>query len=141
MTNTYHRPGVPAEVRSLQSGCKLTFFLGRVAKNSGPNPRSFPENNADYPPRWAQKHVFTPNFRLRTVTTGSGLLTFDCSLLTFHLLTEIYPMVPSSPSVREGVSDYTSTPLRWTPLTSARATACPDTEPSQFVFCIKRENK
>ena len=78
-----------------------------------------------YYPLWgknlALKHVFTPNFCLHTVTTGSGLLTFDCPLLTFHLLTEIYPMVPFPPSLGAVVSDYTSTPLRWTPLTRADA--------------------
>ena len=71
-----------------------------MAKNSGPNPRSFPENDTWLPPRRARKHVFTPAFRLHTVVAGSGLLTFDNSLLTFHLLTDIYPMVPFPPSHR-----------------------------------------
>ena len=78
-----------------------------------------------YYPLWGQnlapKHVFTPNFRLHTVTTGSGFRTFRNSFRTFHLLTEIYPLVPFPPSLSAVVSDYTSTPLRWTPLTRADA--------------------
>ena len=33
---------VAAEVRGLQLMCKLTFLPGGMAKNSAPNPRSFP---------------------------------------------------------------------------------------------------
>ena len=92
-----------------------------MAKNSGPNPRSFPENNTDYPPRMARKHVFTPTFCLHTVTTGSDFRNFGNSLRNFHLLIEICPLVPFPPSLGAMVSDYTSTPLRWTPLTRVRA--------------------
>ena len=40
----------------------------------------------------------------------------------FHVLIEIYPLVPSPPSLGEGFSDYTRTSLdlRWGPVTSAR---------------------
>lgn len=41
-------------------------------------------------------------------------------VVPFHLLIEIYPLVPFPPTVVEGFSDYTRTCLRWTPLTVAR---------------------
>ena len=70
----------------------------------------------DYPPgRRARKHVFTPAFRLHTVVAGSDLRNFGNSLRNFHLLTEIYPLVPFPPSVHEGFSDYRRTSLRWGP--------------------------
>ena len=95
-----------------------------MAKNSGPNPRSFPKNNYLLPPGGRilpPNQVFTPIFRLHTVTTGSGDRPFGCFLRPFHLLIEIYPMVPFPPSVRLGVSDVRADVLRWGPVTSARA--------------------
>ena len=68
----------------------------------------------------ARNYVFTPTFCLHTVTTGSGDMPFGYFLMTFHVLIEIYPLVPFPPSVRERVSDYTRTSLQWTPLTVAR---------------------
>ena len=114
----------PAEVRGLQLTCNLAFFWAGwqkiVAQIRGVFRKIF-----IYYPLWEQnlapKHVFTPILCLHTVTTDSSLRFYGYLLRFFHLLTEIYPMVPFPPSVREGVSDYTSTPLRWTPLTSARA--------------------
>ena len=41
-------------------------------------------------------------------------------LLYCTVLIEICPLVPFSSSVRNGFSDYTPTPLRWKPVTSAR---------------------
>ena len=70
---------------------------------------------------WPQNRLFTPFFCIHTITAARGLRCFARLLRCFHLLTEIYPMVPFPPSVREGVSDYTSTSLRWMPMTSARA--------------------
>ena len=69
-----------------------------------------------YPPggrNLASKHLFTPIFRLHAVTAGSGYRDFGYFLRDFHVLIEIYPLVPFPPSVREGVSDYTRAPLRW----------------------------
>ena len=54
------------------------------------------------------KCIFTPLSRLHTVTTGSGEGPFGYSLRPFHVLIEIYPVVPFPPSVREGVSDVTA---------------------------------
>ena len=72
----------------------MNFCLGRMAKNSGPNPRSFPENNTDHPPGRAQKHIFTPVFRLHTVTTSSGVTDYGYFFMDYHVLTESYPLVP-----------------------------------------------
>ena len=52
---------------------------------------------------------------------------FGYFLRAFHLLTEIYPLVPFPPSVREGFSDYTRTSLRRGPVT--RALACAQERP------------
>ena len=98
-------------------------FCGGMPKNSGPNPRSFPKNNYQLPPRGqivAPKHIFTPIFRLHTVTTGFGDRPFGYFLRPFHVFTEIYPLVPFPSSVREGVSDVTADVLRWGAMTSAR---------------------
>ena len=46
-----------------------------------------------YPPGgqiFAQNQLFTPIFRLHTVTTGSGYQPFGYFLQPFHLLIEIY---------------------------------------------------
>ena len=96
-------PHAPAEVRGLQLTCNLAFFWAGwqkiVAQIRGVFRKIF-----IYYPLWernlGRKHVFTPIFCLHTVTTGSGFTTFGYSLSTFHLLTEIYPMVPFPPSVR-----------------------------------------
>ena len=104
--------GAPVNVQS-------DFFLGRMAKNSGPNPRSFPKNIIYYPSWRAGKHIFTPIFRLHTVTTDSGDRRFGYFLRRFHVLIDIYPLVPFPPSLCEGVSDYTRTSLRRQPVTSA----------------------
>ena len=76
-------------------------------------------------PTWGQnlarKWVFTPIFCLHTVTTGSGDPTFGYFLQTFHVLIEIYPLVPFPPSVCDGVSDVTADVLRCGPVTSAEA--------------------
>ena len=91
-----------------------------MAKNSGPNPRSFPKNNYLLPPWRAPKHFFTPFFRVHTFTTGSGDRDYGYFLRDFHVLIEIYPLVPFSSSVCEGMSDVTADVLRWGPVTSAR---------------------
>ena len=69
----------------------------------------------------AQNQVFTPIFRLHAVTTGSGDRPFGCFLRPFHLLIEIYPLVPFPSAVCKGVSDVTADVLRWGPVTSAEA--------------------
>ena len=95
-----------------------------MAKNCRSNPRSSRKIIICYPLSrqiLAQKHVFTPIFRLHTVTTGSGFRNFRNSLRNFHLLTEIYSMVPFPPSLRVGFSRYTSGLVRWTPPTRADA--------------------
>ena len=66
-------------------------------------------------------HIFTPVFRLHTVTTGSGDRLFGYFVRLFHVLIEIYPLVPFPLSVRVGVSVYTSDPVRRTPQTRADA--------------------
>ena len=63
--------------------------------------------------------------RLHTVTKVCGDMTFGYFLLTFHVLIEIYPLVPFPPSVRQGVSDVTADVLRRRPMTSAEATVRP----------------
>ena len=80
----------------------------------------------NYPPGGqivAPKHIFTPIFRLHTVTTGSGLRCFCSFLRCFDVLIEIYPLVPFPSSVREGVSDVTADVLRWGPVTLTEAFA------------------
>ena len=67
------------------------------------------------------KHAFTPIFCLHTVTTGSGEGLFGYLLRLFHVLIEIYPLVPFPPSIREGVSDVTADVLRRGPVTPAEA--------------------
>ena len=52
---------------------------------------------------------------------------FGNFLMRFHVLIEIYPVVPYPPSVREGVSDVTVRVLRWGGMTSAETVA--DIEP------------
>ena len=89
-----------------------------MAKNSGPNPRSFPKNVYLLPPWGAKlgpKNLLTPIFRLHAVTAGSGDRDFGYFLRDFHVLIEIYPLVAFPPSVREGVSDVTADALRWGP--------------------------
>jgi hypothetical protein len=113
-----------ARVSGVQSKCKRTFFW-RGWQKIVAQIRGVFRKIIIYYPFWGQnlapKHIFTPIFRLHTVTTGSGLRTYGYFLRTFHVPTEIYPMVPFPPSLGVGVSDYTSTPLRWTPLTRADA--------------------
>ena len=79
------------------------------------------------------KRIFTPLSRLHTITTGSGDMPFGYSLLPFHVLIEIYPLVPFPPSVRQGVSDVTAVALRWGPVTSA--------DTSTLVFVLRRVMK
>ena len=55
---------------------------------------------------------------------GSDFRTFGYFLRTFHLLIEIYPMVPFPSSVRVGFLGYTRTLVRCTPVTRAGASAC-----------------
>ena len=62
LTLTEQTPVASAEVMGPQSGCNLTFFLGRMAKHNGPNPRRFPKNHYEIPLPRAEKHVFTPIF-------------------------------------------------------------------------------
>ena len=57
------------------------------------------------------------------VTKVSGYILFGYFLILFHVLIEIYLLVPFPPSVREGFSDYTRTSLRWGPVTSAMTSA------------------
>ena len=97
-------------------------FLGRMAKNSGPNPRTFPKTIIDISSGgdfWLVKWRLHTYFCLHIF----GLLTYDYSLITFHVLIKIYSLVSLPPSVSEGVgfSDYMLTLLLWTPLTGARA--------------------
>ena len=70
---------------------------------------------------WPVKRVFTPIFRLHTVATARGLLTYGYSLLTYPALIEIYPLVSFLPSEDVGFSGYMLTLLLWTPLTGAQA--------------------
>ena len=74
----------------------------------------------------ARKWVFTPIFCLNTVTTGSDVPDFFSFLPDFHLLIEIYPLVPFPPSVTLTVRFSRVTHLgpglvRRTPLTRVRA--------------------
>ena len=115
-----------ARVSGVQSKCKRTFFWGGWQKIVAQIRGVFRKIIIYYPPGGqisAPEHLFTPNFCLHTVTTGSGFRNFGNSLRNFHLLTEIYPMVPFPSSLGVGISDYTPTPLRWAPLTRARPRA------------------
>jgi hypothetical protein len=49
---------------------------------------------------------------VRPSTTGFGDRPFGYFLRPFHILIEIYPLVPFPPSACEGFSDYTQAPLR-----------------------------
>ena len=58
----------------------------------------------------AQNGVFTPRVCLHSGSTGSNFRSFGYFLRSFLLLIEIYPLVPSPPSVRLGFSRYTPDP-------------------------------
>ena len=104
-----------------------------MAKNSGPNPRSFPKNVYLLPPRGAKlgpqnENLFTPRptFRLHavSVTAGSGYRDFGYFLRDFHVLNEIYPAIlfpalRTSPRFSLGFS--VDCPILLGPLTAARA--------------------
>ena len=104
------------------------FFLGGMAKNSGPNPMSFPKNNYLLPSRIAN---FRPGYLvvivsilviiLRTRTKVCGYQPLSCFFQPFHLLTELYPLVPFPPSAGKQEAVYTSRAPAWGPVTSARA--------------------
>ena len=120
------RWSVRATVRGVSSPCNLTFSGTAWQKIVAQIRGVFRKIITHYPPGGrilARNYVFTPTFCLHTVTTGSGDMPFGYFLMTFHVLIEIYPLVPFPPSVRERVSDYTRTSLQWTPLTVARTRA------------------
>ena len=120
------RWSVRATVRGVSSPCNLTFSGTAWQKIVAQIRGVFRKIITHYPPGGrilARNYVFTPTFCLHTVTTGSGDMPFGYFLMTFHVLIEIYPLVPFPPSVRERVSDYTRTSLQWTPLTVARTSA------------------
>ena len=111
-------------VRSMCNQCNLTFFSGGWQKIVAQIRGFFRKIIINYPHGgqiFAPKPIFTPIFRIHTGTTGSGYLLFGYFLRLFHVLIEIYRLVPFPPSVLEGVSDYTRASLRWRPVTSARA--------------------
>ena len=117
------RGPVRATVRGVRSPCNLTFSAAGWQKIVAQIRGVFRKIITHPPPGGrilAQNHVFTPIFCLHTVTKVCGYRPFGYFLRPFHLLIEIYPLVPFPPSVRERVSDYTRTSLQWTPLTVAR---------------------
>ena len=89
----------------------ITHILWGGAKKEWPKSDEFSKIIINYPPRGhflPSKHAFTPIRCLHTVTTGSGGSgegLFGYLLRLFHVLIEIYPLVPFPPSVREGMSD------------------------------------
>ena len=104
------------------------FFLGGMAKNSGPNPMSFPKNNyllhsriADFRPGYLVVIVSILVIILRTRTKVCGLVPLIYFFVPLHLLIKLYPLVPFPPSVGQGCSECTRASLRWTPLTPAGA--------------------
>ena len=112
----------PAGVTGHQSTCNLTFFWGGWQKIVAQIRGVFRKIIIYYPPEGrilARNHVFTPIFRLHTVTTGSGERLYGYFLRLYHLLIEMYPLVPFPPSGRERVSECTRATLLWTPLTPA----------------------
>ena len=115
--------------------CNLTFFSGGWQKIVAQIRGVFRKMFIYYSPggrNLAPKHLFTPIFRLHTVTAGFGDRPFGYFLRPFHVFTEIYPLVPFPPSVREGVSDYTRTSLRWAP------SACFTRECAHSAMCTTR---
>ena len=82
-----------ARVSGVQPKCKLTFFWGGWQKIVAQIRGVFRKTIIYYPPGgriFAQNQLFTPFFRLHTVTTGSGDRVYGYFLRVFHLLIEIY---------------------------------------------------
>ena len=111
-----------AQVTGPHSGCNLTSLGGGWQKIVAQIRGVFRKMITHYPPGGrilAQNQVFTPIFRLHTVTTGSGDRLYGYFLRLFHVLIEIYPLVPFPPSVHKGFSVYTSRVSGWGPMTPA----------------------
>ena len=113
-----------ARVCGVQPNCKPTFFWGGWQKIVAQIRGVFRKTILTTPPGGLKKSshlffVFTPSPRV-LVTRVFG---FGYFLRPFHLLIEIYPLVPFPPTVGKGFSDYTRTSLQWTPLTVATTTS------------------
>ena len=68
----------------------------------------YPPGGEIWPPKPLFMPLFTPIFRLHAVTAGSGDRDFGYFLRDFHVLIDIYPLVPFPPSVCEEDPVYTS---------------------------------
>ena len=66
-----------------------------------------------------QNLFITYEIHLHTVTKVCGDMRFSYFLMSFHVIIEIYPLVPFPPSICKGMSDVTADVLRWRTVTSA----------------------
>ena len=106
-------PGASARVGGVQQRCNVTFFRGGWQKIVAQIRGVFRKTITNTPPggqNLAQNGVFTPRVCLHSGSTGSNFRSFGYFLRSFLLLIEIYPLVPSPPSVRLGFSRYTPDP-------------------------------
>ena len=120
---------VVAKVTPPQSMCNLTLFWAGWQKIVAQIRGVFRKTNITTPlggQNLGLKAGLHNKFYLHTVTTGSRPeMPFGYFLLPFHVLIEIYLLVPFPPPVCEGFSDFTRTSLRWGPVTLATTCMAP----------------
>ena len=104
-----------------------------MAKNSGPNPRSFPKIINKTPPggqNLAQKRVFTPLFRLHTALNAFRLVVFGMLVWSSIELATLFQTVLGTPKLRaKGITTNILAP-DWITLTVARASSGRKLSPS-----------
>ena len=78
-----------------QSGCNLTF-LGEDGKKQWPKSEEFSEKSLLTTPSLGPETRLHTHFCLHTGTTGCGVTAYGSVFMVYHLIIEIYPLVPFS---------------------------------------------